>query len=387
MSWVADGVPRVTTNLRVQIAGSAAIDADGERLRNAHATIATLVHTIADRGYGLVVGVGGEPLGEAGEACVFDWTIIEALAGVPDQPEASRNARFVVVGSQSAITNIPEHRRALWDKVTGRRDLALKLSPPGWRIGAIVRQNQVRMGDILVALGGGAGVEHLATLYSQDGKSVVPVRTGLGALSQDGIGGADHLQELALSAPAGFFQMKDGAGDPATRLHRLDLGSARSGAELGVAIADVVGDLRARPAFYVRLLAGNVPEYAQVEQFFRNAVDPAMTTLGFTPHEIGREDPVDAFLNVEIFRGIHYAGLVVVDLTAVRPNCLMELGYALARQRRVVVSAREGTKLPFDEDKLRTFFWTEANAWDETQRQYELWCERTMSIPPIVSGF
>ena len=39
----------------------------------------------------------------------------------------------------------------------------------------IIRERQLSHGDILVVLGGGAGVEHLAELYWRDGKPVVPV--------------------------------------------------------------------------------------------------------------------------------------------------------------------------------------------------------------------
>jgi hypothetical protein len=71
---------------------------------------------------------------------------------------------------------------------------------------------------------------------------------------------------------------------------------------------------------------------------------------------MGRARPESAFMNTEIFEALHRAALVVVDLTGVRPNCTMELGYALGRRRRYVISAQTGTKLPFDEDKLPTYF-------------------------------
>ncbi len=91
---------------------------------------------------------------------------------------------------------------------------------------------------------------------------------------------------------------------------------------------------------------------------------------GFTPDEMGRGRPETAFINVEIFEALHRAGLVVVDLTGVRPNCMMELGYALARSRRVVISAKNGTKLPFDQDKLATYFWDEHASSDKRRTEY-----------------
>ena len=118
-----------------------------------------------------------------------------------------------------------------------------------------------------------------------------------------------------------------------------------------------------------------------------SSVEPSIRRLrhwAFMPHEVGRGDPLAAFLNVEIFEGIHRAGLVVVDLTGNRPNCLMELGYALARERRLVLSAERGTQLAFDPDKLRVFFWDDEPIADE-QLKYLDWARRFMTIPPIIA--
>jgi hypothetical protein len=93
---------------------------------------------------------------------------------------------------------------------------------------------------------------------------------------------------------------------------------------------------------------------------------------------------VAAFMNVEIFAGLHRGGLVVVDLTGVRPNCTMELGYALGRRRRYVISAEKGTKLPFDQDKLPTYFWYDGGTVDERRRAYRDWLDRHSELPPIV---
>ena len=99
---------------------------------------------------------------------------------------------------------------------------------------------------------------------------------------------------------------------------------------------------------------------------------------------MGRGRPETAFMNVEIFEALHRAGLVVVDLTGVRPNCMMELGYALGRSRRVVISARKGTQLPFDEDKLATFFWDNTASPDDCSAEYRDWFDRYSELPPLV---
>ena len=89
-------------------------------------------------------------------------------------------------------------------------------------------------------------------------------------------------------------------------------------------------------------------------------------------------------MNVEIFERLHRASLVIVDLTGVRPNCMMELGYALGRSRRVVISAKKGTQLTFDQDKLPTYFWDEIGSSDERRRDYRDWFDRHSELPPIV---
>jgi len=74
---------------------------------------------------------------------------------------------------------------------------------------------------------------------------------------------------------------------------------------------------------------------------------------------------------------------VVVDLTGVRPNCMMEFGYALARNRRVVISAKEGTKLAFDQDELATYFWKDSGPPAQRVKDCD-WFDRYSEPPPVV---
>ncbi|HEX5309166.1 MAG TPA: hypothetical protein VFW38_08830 [Solirubrobacteraceae bacterium] len=57
-------------------------------------------------------------------------------------------------------------------------------NPPVSRVSpGIIRERQLSHSDILIVLGGGAGVEHLAELYWREGKPVVPVWARLGAFN------------------------------------------------------------------------------------------------------------------------------------------------------------------------------------------------------------
>jgi len=248
----------------------------------------------------------------------------------------------------------------------------------------IIRERQVLRGDILVAFGGGAGVEHLAERYRDEGKPVVPIDAELGAFNNDGNGGSRFLHERALSDPDAFFRLRDGAGSAAARLSSLRLRQDSDSNTFAKELARLLADLRPPSAFYVRLLSTDHENYPEVERFFRDVVDAVAADRGFTPREMGRGNPDRAFMNVEIFEALHRAGLVVVDLTGVRPNCMMELGYALARRRRVVISAKRGTTLPFDEDKLPTYFWADVGTPADRIRSYRDWFDRYSELPSLV---
>jgi hypothetical protein len=373
--------------LRVHIAGSASANCDRDLLDAAHQYVRAVSAELIARGAGLLVGAGGEPLGEAGLACIFDWTVIETIAGASDPGSGwplARPDRFVVVVTQRALEKIPENRRDPWTKCRKRPDLDLETTPPGWRFAGILRERQMVRGDVLLVLGGGAGVEHLAEIYCEDGKPVVAIHSELGAFSEDGKGGGRFLHERALSDVAPFFRLRDGSGSAAGRLSGLRLTAGRDPVQLAKDTADLLDDLQPRTAFYVRLLNSVHPDFVDVESFFRDVVDGVVTAGGFSPREIGRGRPETAFMNVEIFETLHRAGLVIVDLTGVRPNCMMELGYALGRRRRVILSARTGTELPFDEDKLPTHLWDSSRPLDSRIREYRDWFDRYNDLPPLV---
>lgn len=373
--------------LRVHITGSAAKDSDAALLRSAHSYVRALAVEIITRGGGLVLGVGDEPVRSDGEPCIFDWTALEAVATAPDNPPewpSRRPARFLVVASQRGLEKIPTWRAQLWKEARARSDFDLDVAPAGWRMAGPIRERQLHHGDVLLAIGGGAGAEHLAELYREDGKPVVPIYADLGALNEDGNGGSCFLHGRALADVAPFFLLAEGAGSATARLMGLRLTADADAQRLACETAEVLADLRRRPAFYVRLLATDHPEFSTVERFFREIVDVVVVDRGFTPREMGREGQDAAFMNVEIFRALHRAGLVVVDLTGVRPNCTMELGYALGRTRRIVLSAKRGTRLPFDGDKLPIYLWDESGPRDERMAAYRDWFDRYSELPPIV---
>lgn len=75
-------------------------------------------------------------------------------------------------------------------------------------------------GNILVTLGGGAGVEHLAELYAERRNPIIPLHLPLGSSRGDATIGGEGLARLALAQPHRFLELCDGSS-PASRLAAL----------------------------------------------------------------------------------------------------------------------------------------------------------------------
>jgi hypothetical protein len=59
----------------------------------------------------------------------------------------------------------------------------------------------------------------------------------------------------------------------------------------------------------------------------------------------------------EIESRIKKSAFVIVDLTEAKPNVYYELGYAQGKNKQVVLTASQGTELPFDVADIPTIFW------------------------------
>ena len=90
-------------------------------------------------------------------------------------------------------------------------------------MGGVIRAEQALSGDVLVVIGGGAGVEELAKLYLDEGKSVVPIQCDLGAIVADGNGGSSYLHGRALGETSSFFDLRGSAGSSTGRLSALQI--------------------------------------------------------------------------------------------------------------------------------------------------------------------
>ena len=378
---------------RVQIAGSASGKTDVALTQYAHQVVSDLVKGIMASGGGIVVGIGREPRpdGSAPDApsLLFDWTALQTAAeclkrGFPTWP-AELGQPIVVASSEKAVTEIPDSRRPLYEELLRSGLLHVESIMPGSRAAAFLRQRQAVFGDFLVILGGGTGVEHLADLYLSRRKPVVPFDVALGASRDDGTGGAMRLAKEARAEPVGFFRFSPAyANTEGAALAEI---ATRNGSTAAANVASRTLSLLAkieRPAvFYVRLLNSGHAKFKIVESFFRDVVDPVVDEAGMRRVEIGTDKSDYAFINVGIFENLHFSSLAIVDVTGERPNCFIELGYAL-RGNRVLVTAEEGTKLPFDQEMIPCHFWKPGDTVaDKKKALVEFW-KKNINRPPIV---
>lgn len=376
---------------RIHIAGSTDPEEDEDKLAYAHTLVMELATQLAQSGAHFVLPFGGEPLlkeRDDGPSIIFDWTVAEAihraLQAGQAQPSGPNGRIITSLATRKSVDKIPPARRDLYEDLRNRNAVDLEFLKQGWTAGALQRQRQAQVGDVLIAISGGQGVEHLAVEYSSRGKPVIPLDIHLGSSGHDGSGGAARLFDRALDEPANFFHLSDGesAADlldkTRTAEGTVDVNKCVS------AIMKLLSALAPPRVFYVRLLNETLAEYKLVERFFRDTVDPLVRELGYEPCQMGVGENEFAWMNQAIFDTLHHSAVVLVDLTTLRPNCFLEMGYALGNRQRVIVTALEGTALPFDASAIEVFFWKEAEGALERMGRLRAHWARNINMPGLV---
>jgi len=381
---------------RIQIAGSASSSTNAVLVQYAHEIVRHLVEKILASGGGIVASVGKEPHATGADpstaSLIFDWTALEAAGECIKNGSivwpASFDFPIVLVSSEKSESEIPDNRRALYEFLINSGKVRVESIMAGSRAAAFLRQRQAQFGDALVILGGGTGVEHSADLYTARRRPVIPLDLALGASRDDGTGGAFRLAKQSRAEPARYLRF--GPADAGTEGAALSSIATRNGAVAAIDIAtrgvDILSKIARPEAFYVRLLRRDHHKFGIVESFFRNVVDPVVEQAGMSRIEVGTDKSEHAFMNVAIFEGLHFSSLAIVDVTGERPNCFIELGYALGNPKRVLVTAEEGTNLPFDQQAIPCHFWKASDPTaDRRAALMEFW-KTNIDRPPIVKG-
>ena len=376
---------------RVHIVGSADPECDEGKLVYVHAIVRELATCLARSGAGFILPFGGEPRlrdRDDGPALIFDWTVAEAVGEALSSGVAvaltTDGPLLATIATSKTNEKIPPSRRQLYATIRATNCIQFEFLAPGWTAGAVVRERLSQLGDFMIGVSGGEGVEHLAKAYSAKGKPVIPLDIQAGASQRDGSGGASRLFERALANPTDFYSVL-GTASAADLLDRTRTNDCQR------PVAEVVADIMALlialappQVFYVRLLNEEISEFEQVESYFRGPVDPFVRSMGYQPMEMGIGKKEHAWMNQSIFDLLHHSQVVMVDLTTLRPNCFVELGYALGNKQRVLVSALHGTQLPFDSVAIEALFWKETESGDDRLAKLKKHWQRNINRPPLV---
>ena len=246
-------------NRRIHIAGSASPETPSETLAYAHRVIAVLTEELAKLDCNFIVQFGGEPKSgpsQSGSPIIFDWTIAESLAHYLNDRVVEN--LILSVATSKTFKQIPADRRSIYDYFRNTGQLWMNHLAPGWHSGAARRKRLAQAGDVLIAISGGEGVEHLAQEYAENGKRVIPRSIQMGSSSNDGSGGAAALFELALANPELFFQVRKSVS-PSVLLENTRITERVTPPEVVAASISQLLDAAVPPrVFYVRLLNPDV---------------------------------------------------------------------------------------------------------------------------------
>jgi len=98
----------------------------------------------------------------------------------------------------------------------------------------------------------------------------------------------------------------------------------------------------------------------------------------------GRQAYDHARIDQEIFVKLHRSSIVLADITGARPNCFLELGYALGRGLPTMVMAREGSSLPFDITTFSGLHWKCTGSAEDRRRAFREHWQAIHNRPSLV---
>jgi hypothetical protein len=133
-----------------------------------------------------------------------------------------------------------------------------------------------------------------------------------------------------------------------------------------------------RPGFVIMQI-GN----SELDTVYERAVAPALTASGFAPRRVDRHNR-GGLLVSEIIAFIDEAEVLVADLTNERPNCYLEVGYAIgvSKLANLILTARAdhdpespthvpgGPRVHFDLAGFEILFW-QPERLDDFRRELE----------------
>jgi hypothetical protein len=372
---------------RIHVSGSIVEDpaiASPEDVKRAREFVAALVKELIKRGATFVVPVDAEPLRKIdGLPICFDWLTWETLKeNLPLRPGGAPVPLAVAVQHHKTEEQIPVKFQALWDELRGT-DLVKIENAAYWNMASKRMDVQARWGDIFIPVGGTEGVLFLANLYHDAGKPVVPVNAAICPQNT----GSRRLFDFALANnnTRRLFQTM-GSLDPHGWINRINFPSRKPVSERVNDFIELLEAIDPPKAFVVRLLNPDHEDYAAVQDFFDTVVQPVVEgDLGYKLTVVdGKQIYEHPRIDQEIFAKLHRSNVVIADITGLRPNCFLELGYALGRGLPTMLTAKDGTSHPFDIYTLSGFHWKTTGSAAERRRLFREHWDAIRTRPPLV---
>jgi len=371
---------------RIHIAGSVGDDltiAPTGELQRAREFIQLLVRELLRRGATFVLPVDAEKRRTAdGLPICFDWLIWQTLqANLLHRPANATNPLAIAVLHHKNEEQIPTEFEQLWRDLRNSSLVQIE-SAAHWNMASKRMETQARSGDILLALGGSEGVLFLANLYHDAGKPVVPLNFSL--CSSDS--GARRLFNFGLASTNSPRLFRASGVGPHGWLNRINFPSNTTVAERVASVVDLLEALEPPKAFVVRLLNPDQPDYADVQTYFDTVVQPVIEgELGYKLTVVdGRQQYEYPRIDQEIFSKLHRSRVVIADITGLRPNCFLELGYALGRGLPTLLMAKAGTNHPFDIHTLSGLHWSLTGTVDDRKRLFREHWNAVRNRPALV---
>lgn len=371
---------------RIHISGSIASDvavATPDDVAAARELVAGLVKALMRVGANFVVPVDAEPVRSDSTPICFDWLIWRTIKNsLALRPADVPGPLAVAVQHHKSEEQIPPEHIELWDELRASSLVRIE-NAAQWNMNSKRMEAQARYGDILVTLGGTEGVLYLANLYHAAGKPAVPLNLPITPEAA----GSRKLYAFGMTSSNSrmLFQIVDG-GDSHDWINRIRFPARQTVSDRVSTLLDLLESLERPTAFAVRLLNEDHEEYAAVQDFFDTVVQPVIENeFGYRLIVInGRQAYEHARIDEEIFAKLHRASVVLADITGSRPNCFLELGYALGRCLPTIVTARSGSETPFDISTLAGLHWKTGGSAEERRRAFRDHWQAIRNRPPLV---
>lgn len=373
---------------RIHITGSIVDDlaiASGEDVKSARLLITGLVKALVKRGANFVIPVDAEPVRKTdGFPICFDWLVWNAVRdNLTHRPAGVQGPLAIAVQHYKNEDQIPSQHVELWDSLRHSSLVEIE-NAAHWNMASKRMEAQARAGDILVTLGGTEGVLYLANLYHAAGKPIVPLNLPLSPETT----GARRLYNFGLTSSQTTRLFRTAGDHEAhTWLNRIRFPARQSIEDRISQLVDLLEALEPPRAFAVRLLNPKLDDFQAVEEYFETVVRPIVEgELGYRLIVIDGQQAYDhARIDEEIFAKLHRSSVVLADLTGARPNCFLELGYALGRGLPTMVMAKEGTALPFDIATFSGLLWAPSGPLKDRRDAFRAHWQAIRNRPPLVS--